>query len=67
MHATGRQTPGHDISEFTDIVLIGTAEQVAALSHIAKAAGALVYRSAPRPMGGTDPRLRVHLRLNLRT
>lgn len=46
-----------------DLVLVGTAEDIAALTAIARHAGALVFRSAPAPAG--DDRQRVFLRLHL--
>ena len=52
-------------TNFTELWLVGTGDQVAALTTAARTAGALVYQSAPTPMGGTDPRLRVYLRLYL--
>ncbi|MBQ0896467.1 hypothetical protein KBX37_25815 [Micromonospora sp. U56] len=46
-----------------DLVLIGTGEDIAALTAIARHAGALVFRSAPAATD--DGRQRVFLRLHL--
>jgi fructose-1,6-bisphosphatase/inositol monophosphatase family enzyme len=54
-----------DLTKYTDLVIVGTGEDIAALTAIARAAGALVYRTAPRPAGPNDPRHRVLLRLHL--
>ncbi|TDC37095.1 hypothetical protein [Micromonospora sp. KC213] len=48
-----------------DLVLIGDGEDIAALTAIARNAGALVYRSAPTAAGPNDDRQRVFLRLHL--
>lgn len=53
----------HKVSDFTELFLIGTPAEVAVLTNLAKNSGTLVYRSAPTPMGGTDRRVRVYLRL----
>ncbi|OKI42298.1 hypothetical protein [Micromonospora sp. CB01531] len=46
-----------------DLVLVGTGEDIAALTTIAHHAGALVFRSAPTR--ADDGRQRVFLRLHL--
>lgn len=46
-----------------DLVLIGTGEDVAALTAITRNAGVLIFRSAPTPT--SDGRQRVFLRLHL--
>ncbi|NJC10513.1 hypothetical protein F4558_000339 [Micromonospora profundi] len=48
-----------------DLVLIGDGEDIAALTAIARHAGALVFRTAPTPAGENDDRQRVFLRLHL--
>ena len=55
-----------DLSEFTDLTVIGSGEDITALTDIAKRANALVYRSAPEKAGDDDPRTRVVFRLRLR-
>lgn len=52
-------------ARFTDLVITGSVAEIAALTGLAREAGALVYRSAPQPAGPGDPRLRVLIRLNL--
>lgn len=54
-----------DPGRFTDLVMTGTAADIAALTSAARQAGALVYRSAPQPAGPGDPRIRVLIRLHL--
>lgn len=54
-----------DVGAYTDLMLIGTPDTIAALTHAAQRAGALIHRTAPQPMGGHDPRHRVYLRLLL--
>ncbi|SCG80632.1 hypothetical protein GA0070609_6553 [Micromonospora echinaurantiaca] len=46
-----------------DLVLVGTGEDIAALTAIARNAGALIFRSAPT--AADDGRQRVFLRLHL--
>ncbi|MGR6320360.1 hypothetical protein Q2K19_24055 [Micromonospora soli] len=48
-----------------DLVLVGTGEDIAALTTIARHAGVLVFRSAPTAAGPHDNRQRVFLRLHL--
>jgi hypothetical protein len=48
-----------------ELFVVATAEDITALTDTARRLGALVYQSAPTPMGGTDPRQRVYLRLYL--
>ncbi|MGW5576589.1 hypothetical protein [Micromonospora chokoriensis] len=48
-----------------DLVLTGDGEDIAALTAIARYAGALVFRSAPTAAGPNDDRQRVFLRLHL--
>ncbi|MEU8430399.1 hypothetical protein [Micromonospora sp. NPDC048887] len=48
-----------------DLVLVGTGEDVAALTAITRNAGVLVFRSAPTAAGPHDDRQRVFLRLHL--
>ncbi|MEW2380254.1 hypothetical protein AB0883_29685 [Micromonospora sp. NPDC047812] len=48
-----------------DLVLIGTGEDIAILTAIARASGSLVFRSAPTAAGPHDDRQRVFLRLHL--
>ncbi|MGS2620029.1 hypothetical protein ACVCAH_37000 [Micromonospora sp. LZ34] len=48
-----------------DLVLVGTDEDIAALTTIARHAGVLVFRSAPTAAGPHDNRQRVFLRLHL--
>jgi hypothetical protein len=50
---------------YTELWMVGTGDQIAALTTAARTTGTLVYQSAPTPMGGTDPRQRVYIRLNL--
>jgi hypothetical protein len=45
--------------------VVGTGEEIAALTALARRAGALVYRSTPRRASPADPRLRVTFRLHL--
>jgi hypothetical protein len=52
-------------TNFTELWLVGTGDEITALTTAARNAGTLVYQSAPQPMGGTDPRHRVYLRLYL--
>ncbi|SCG76005.1 hypothetical protein GA0070609_5195 [Micromonospora echinaurantiaca] len=46
-----------------DLVLVGTGEDIAALTAIARNAGTLIFRSAPT--AADDGRQRVFLRLHL--
>ncbi|MEU0156745.1 hypothetical protein [Micromonospora fulviviridis] len=48
-----------------DLVLVGTGEDIAALTAITRHAGVLVFRSAPTAAGPNDDRQRVFLRLHL--
>lgn len=48
-----------------DLVLVGTGEDIAALTAVARQTGALVFRSAPTVAGQNDDRQRVFLRLHL--
>lgn len=50
-------------SRVLDLVLVGSGEDIAALTTIARHAGALVFRSAPAATD--DGRQRVFLRLHL--
>jgi hypothetical protein len=52
-----------DLSHFTDLTVVGTGEDIAALTRIAQRGNALVYRSAPERAGPGDPRVRFRLRL----
>jgi hypothetical protein len=52
-------------TNFTEIWLIGTDAEVQAVTGAVALTGSLIYRSAPQPMGGTDLRTRVYLRLHL--
>ena len=55
-----------DLSEFTDLTVVGTGEDIAALTQLARRAGVLVHRTAPVKAAPGDPRLRVAFRLRLR-
>ena len=55
-----------DLSQFTDLTVIGTGEDIAVLTRIAQRGNALVYRSAPERASPDDPRVRVRFRLRLR-
>ncbi|HZO63802.1 MAG TPA: hypothetical protein VFB74_02260 [Kribbellaceae bacterium] len=48
----------------TELVLTGTPAEVALLADIAARSGRLVHTSTPKPMGGTDPRIRIRLLLD---
>ena len=50
-------------AQCTELWLVGTPAEIAILTRAARRSTALVYRSAPQPMGGDDPRIRVYLRL----
>ena len=52
-------------AQFTDLAVVGTGEDIAALTAIARRAGVLVHRSAPRPAGPGDPRQHATFRLRL--
>lgn len=54
-----------DLSQYTDLTVVGTGDDIAALTELAKRAGVLVYRSAPTRSAARDPRLRVTFRLHL--
>jgi hypothetical protein len=55
-----------NLSQFTDLTVVGTGEDIAALTAIARRAGVLVQRTAPVTAGPGDTRLRVAFRLRLR-
>ena len=50
---------------FTNLIVTGTGEDIAALTLIARRAGVLVHRSAPRPAEPGDPRQHATFRLRL--
>jgi hypothetical protein len=52
-------------AQFTDLTVTGTGEDIAALTFVARRAGVLVHRSAPRPAGPGDPRQHATFRLRL--
>ncbi|MEV7227278.1 hypothetical protein AB0M79_09685 [Polymorphospora sp. NPDC051019] len=54
-----------DPARFTDMVITATGEDIAVFTEIARQAGVLVYRSAPRPAGPGDHRQRVQFRLHM--
>ncbi len=54
-------------ARFTDLIIVGTYDDVLDLADAVTAAGVLVHRTAPKPAGPDDPRIRVSFRLRLRT
>ncbi len=54
-----------DLSQNTDLTVVGTGDDIAVLTELAKRAGVLVYRSAPTRSAARDPRLRATFRLHL--
>jgi hypothetical protein len=54
-----------NLSQYTDLTIVGTGDDIAVLTELAKRAGVLVYRSAPARSAARDPRLRVTFRLHL--
>ncbi|MDM4721617.1 hypothetical protein QTQ03_19215 [Micromonospora sp. WMMA1363] len=48
---------------FTELWIVGSPEDIAAMIRVASASGRLVYVSAPTRMGGDDTRHRRYLRL----
>jgi hypothetical protein len=55
------------VAQFTELWIVGSADEVATFVNTAHASGLLVYLSGPAPMGGDDPRIRRYLRLRTRT
>ncbi|MCM0674676.1 hypothetical protein NCC78_08240 [Micromonospora phytophila] len=53
-------------AHYTELWIVGSPQDIAALLHIASASGRLVFASAPTPMGGDDTRHRRYLRLRNR-
>jgi hypothetical protein len=51
------------VAEYTDLSIVTTPANIAALARLARQAGALVYQSKPRPCGSHDPRQQVMFRL----
>ncbi len=54
-----------NLSQYTDLTVVGTGDDIATLTELAKRAGVLVYRSAPTRPAPHDPRLRATFRLHL--
>ncbi len=54
-----------DLTKFTDLTVVGTGEDIAALTALAHRTGVLVYRTTSHRAGPADPRLRVTFRLHL--
>ncbi|RAO11823.1 hypothetical protein [Micromonospora noduli] len=50
-------------AQFTEMWIVGSPEDLAAMLHAAAQTGRLVYVSAPRLVGGDDTRHRRYLRL----
>ena len=49
---------------YVDIIMTAPPADIAAATEIAKSFGRLIWRSAPKPMGGTDKRHQVAFRLD---
>jgi hypothetical protein len=55
------------VAQFTELWIVGSAEEVATITNAAHASGLLMYLSEPAALGGDDPRIRRYLRLRTRT